>query len=652
MILPFTIYLFVLPAAMRTALGSGAETNRARSYDRLSAGLHTKTTEENIAVWALSREIRASGTLTELFRAERRERDPRGAARSPRTAVAFKAALDAFIIKYGHRGGAERDAIHRRWRHQPELVFHSLKPMLSFGDEEDPQPQEDRLHERMLEAKAGGTGPCRQGSTRGDQGAVRQVADRGRPRTTSTTVISSGSGTTGRCRAPRDIYTAIARKFIARGLIEDEEDIFFLGREEVVAVEEGRMGARDIALRVRARRRVYEKYSRREPPKYVQGWRTFDDDQLPDDGRGLRGVAASSGTVTGRARVCRTLEEVSRVGKGDILVTVATDPAWTTVFSFIGGVVVEAGGVVAHAVMISREYGHPVRRTSGSGLRADSRRRTDHRRRRGRTRGHPRGTRGAGPVRRPTTARERELSWAGCTNIRDLGGQPLEAGGVTAFGVMLRADNVRNLTDGGLRALVDYGVRRVVDLRWQEELDQDPPVEVPVEVVHVPLLGLRRPEERYVRFASLAAEVEDESQFARRLYGEYAEEFSEAFAAAVDAVASSPGPVLFHCTAGKDRTGLVAALVLRSAGVGIDAVAADYALTDASALLRRGLVDGMPEDQVRARTFLFSAPYDGMAHFLRDLEAHYGSAARYLEQAGLDPAAARELRRRLVPGVA
>ena len=63
--------------------------------------------------------------------------------------------------------------------------------------------------------------------------------------------------------------------------------------------------------------------------------------------------------VTGRARVCRKLEEVAKIEKGDILVTVATDPGWTTVFSFIGGVVVETGGVVAHAVMISREYGIP-----------------------------------------------------------------------------------------------------------------------------------------------------------------------------------------------------------------------------------------------------------------------------------------------------
>jgi pyruvate,water dikinase len=157
----------------------------------------------------------------------------------------------------------------------------------------------------------------------------------------------------------RPLLTAVGRMFVKRGLLEDAEDIFFLGIQEVVLADQGNMSQKDIAIRVRARRRVHARYTHQEPPKYLRGWETFDDDRLPDDGKGLRGTAASSGMITGRARVCRSLDQISTIEKGDILITIATDPAWTTVFSIVGGVVVETGGVVSHAVMISREYGIP-----------------------------------------------------------------------------------------------------------------------------------------------------------------------------------------------------------------------------------------------------------------------------------------------------
>jgi pyruvate,water dikinase len=156
----------------------------------------------------------------------------------------------------------------------------------------------------------------------------------------------------------RRLYEAIARRFVARGLLTREDDVFFLGRDEMLAADAGELAAHQIAIRIRTRRAVYDKYSMREPPKYLRGWQAFDDDQVGPDGA-LSGIGASAGVVTGRARVCRELSDMGKVERGDILVTVATDPGWTTVFSILGGVVVETGGVVAHAVMISREYGLP-----------------------------------------------------------------------------------------------------------------------------------------------------------------------------------------------------------------------------------------------------------------------------------------------------
>jgi hypothetical protein len=86
------------------------------------------------------------------------------------------------------------------------------------------------------------------------------------------------------------------------------------------------------------------------------------------------------------------------------------------------------------------------------------------------------------------TMLRRELAWEGCLNVRDLGGHRTSDGGETRHGAIVRADSVRQLTDAGWRAAVDYGVQTVVDLRADEELEADPPADLPVEVLHVPFM--------------------------------------------------------------------------------------------------------------------------------------------------------------------
>ncbi|MCC6381980.1 MAG: hypothetical protein IT304_05690 [Dehalococcoidia bacterium] len=356
--LPFTVYLYVLPAALRELCRRWCGDTDGRIYNRLVAGLHTKTSEENIALWRLSRRVRQSPLLAELVR----NRD--GAAvldvlGESADGRALRTELDLFLAAYGHRGGAERDAFHHRWRHRPDLVFSSLRPLLALDDEDDPARREEELHQRMLRTKSACLRKIGRSGLLGRPKAMffarflELVQDyfyyRDYERFYNDKNMSR----------PRDVFTRFARRFVANGLLSEVEDIFFLTRPEIALLEQGKLGARDVHLRVRSRRRVYEKYSGLEPPKYIRGWTKFDDGQLSDDPRALQGIAASSGVARGRARVCRRLEEISKVEKGDILVTVATDPGWTTVFSMIAGVVVETGGVVAHAVMISREYGLP-----------------------------------------------------------------------------------------------------------------------------------------------------------------------------------------------------------------------------------------------------------------------------------------------------
>jgi pyruvate,water dikinase len=270
----------------------------------------------------------------------------------------FNDLFDMFIKTFGHRGGKERDPFHPRYRHQPHNVLVHLRTMIALDQSASPEVKEMENARLMRETKT----LCLEQLAKSEMGFLRAPFFAWLVELVQKWMyyrdFERFYNDMTMCR-PRDWLIALGERFVGRDLMTNAEDVFFLGKEEVVMVDEGKLDAKAIDARVRSRRRVYERYADREPPKFIQGWRFFEDLQSRDDGVSLRGIAASSGTVTGLARVCRKLEDIGKIQKGDILVTVATDPGWTTVFSFLGAVVVETGGVISHAVMISREYGLP-----------------------------------------------------------------------------------------------------------------------------------------------------------------------------------------------------------------------------------------------------------------------------------------------------
>jgi protein-tyrosine phosphatase len=242
----------------------------------------------------------------------------------------------------------------------------------------------------------------------------------------------------------------------------------------------------------------------------------------------------------------------------------------------------------------------------------------------------------------------RELVWDGCFNVRDLGGVPLEQGGETRFGAYERADNIRRLSDDGWRALADHGVVRIVDLRWPEELESDRPRDVDIDVVHISLLGDL--DDDYKDDVATYVAASDPAGYWASSYGRILEEYRANFGRALAAIAGAPdGAVLFHCAGGKDRTGLISALLLRLAGAPIGAIAEDYALSEAN--LARGprtWIESAPDETVRRqREFMQQTPAAAMARTLRQLEERYGSVEAYLRTAGLDDGQLAHLTERL-----
>jgi protein tyrosine/serine phosphatase len=226
---------------------------------------------------------------------------------------------------------------------------------------------------------------------------------------------------------------------------------------------------------------------------------------------------------------------------------------------------------------------------------------------------------------------ERHLVWPDLLNARDLGGLLSAAGEQTARRRVVRADNLNRLAPAGVAALISYGVRTVIDLRDPRELERfpNPLAEAPpqeVVFVNVPLISaaeweaIKDPErmaEGYVLTAKLS-----HANIAR------------AIAAIAEA---SPGGVVIHCHAGKERTGIVAALLLSLAGVPDTTVADDWVASDAylQPLYEEWLANETDPTirAKRAEGFVTHAEY--IVDVLTYVRVSHGSLEEYLLAGGL-----------------
>ena len=242
----------------------------------------------------------------------------------------------------------------------------------------------------------------------------------------------------------------------------------------------------------------------------------------------------------------------------------------------------------------------------------------------------------------------------GAVNLRDLGGYRTADGRVVRSGLVYRSGMMHTITADGLVALREtLGVRTVVDLRNAAELEADgiSPFEgYGIDWRNAPIGGetVTTPEERRERVREYVANTVDWCEAYVRMTERNPGAFRDLFKAMAGPAST---PLVFHCSGGRDRTGVGAALLLSSLGVDDETIARDYALTGdllqphVDRFRRQMEAVGMTRESWAT---LLETSADAMRRFLAWLREEHGGAESYLRGAGVSGAAFENARGHLL----
>ena len=246
---------------------------------------------------------------------------------------------------------------------------------------------------------------------------------------------------------------------------------------------------------------------------------------------------------------------------------------------------------------------------------------------------------------------ERHLDLEGACNLRDIGGYPTPDGSHTRWKTFLRSGTMHQLTPTTQEALTEYGIRTIIDLRMTPETRSQANVladSAAFRYCHVNMIGDDFLESNY-----LTRETGTSADKILRLYRGILDQRQTCIGEILAILARADRrPAVYHCAGGKDRTGIISALLLGLAGVPAEIIADDYGLS-ARYLMDRYLSEESPEKglydistwQDYQREF---CPPEGMLEVLHHLEREYSGIEGYVRATGLSDEQIRSLRCALI----
>jgi protein tyrosine/serine phosphatase len=259
------------------------------------------------------------------------------------------------------------------------------------------------------------------------------------------------------------------------------------------------------------------------------------------------------------------------------------------------------------------------------------------------------------------TASPNWIELQGGVNARDVGGMPTSEDGQIRPGVLIRSANLQHLTDVDVRRLVgELGVRRIVDLRTDIEVDRTGPGplhDVPdVTIHHLSLYPdvldaeeshNERPPDVLMPWHGKNFASEHGPVVAS--YLQYLERRPDSILAALRAIAEPDGATVVHCAAGKDRTGVVIALALAVAGVPNKVIAADYAATESqlAAIVAHLARSDLYSREVSQPDRIPTATAEIMLSVLEAVDAEFGGVLGWLRAHGWTEDETTQLRAKL-----
>ncbi len=330
---------------------------------RLLAGLgDVDSAAPSYAMWEMSRAVRSSTALSAAFDEGVSDLLARLKQSGDQSAADFLQDFDAFLHSFGSRGPNEWELSAQTWETDPSIALAAIDRIRFQDDDEAPQLRAAKLaaqREALVEEVRGKVAPLGEELLGAFEGALvggNMMVFRERAKTNLIKALHE----------TRMVFRELGRRSADTGDLADPDHIFMLTHDELAGFV---ANPAKFSQTLADRWADWEELWQLEPPFFIKdgvvpplsSWAKKGKPDVEDalQGEVLTGVPGCPGEIEGTARIVLDPADPPDLAPGDIMVAPLTDPAWTPLFMAVDGVVVNVGGQISHAIIVSRELGLP-----------------------------------------------------------------------------------------------------------------------------------------------------------------------------------------------------------------------------------------------------------------------------------------------------